>query len=47
MRMSESEVELEPAPLLGEHTAEVLTQDLGLGQAEIRALEKDGAIHCR
>ena len=46
MRMSESEVELEPAPLLGEHPAEVLEQDLGLGQEEIRALEKDGAIHC-
>ena len=46
MRLSESEVGLEPAPLLGEHTAEVLVQDLGLGEEDIRALQKDGAIHC-
>ena len=34
-RMSESEVELVGSPLLGQHTHEVLTGDLGLGDAEL------------
>ncbi|GAA1942593.1 CoA transferase [Nocardioides hwasunensis] len=33
-----------PAPLNGQHTHEVLTE-LGLGPAEIDALEDDGAVH--
>ena len=33
-----------PAPLLGEHTAEVLNEVLGLGAAEIARLAKAGAI---
>ena len=32
-----------PAPLLGEHSAEVLAE-LGLGTEEIAALERDGVI---
>jgi benzylsuccinate CoA-transferase BbsF subunit len=34
-----------PAPLLGEHTAEVLHDWLGLTDAEIAALDADGALH--
>ena len=34
-----------PAPLLGQHTREVLG-DLGYSSAEIEALERDGAVHC-
>ena len=34
-----------PAPLLGEHTREVLG-DLGYSAAEIDALARDGAVHC-
>jgi crotonobetainyl-CoA:carnitine CoA-transferase CaiB-like acyl-CoA transferase len=33
-----------PAPLLGEHTAEVLTEVLGLTQAEVSRLADAGAI---
>jgi crotonobetainyl-CoA:carnitine CoA-transferase CaiB-like acyl-CoA transferase len=33
------------APLLGQHTDEVLRDQLGLGAAEIDALRRDGAIH--
>ena len=33
-----------PAPLLGEHTAEVLTKVLGLSAAEVSRLASDGAI---
>jgi crotonobetainyl-CoA:carnitine CoA-transferase CaiB-like acyl-CoA transferase len=33
-----------PAPLLGEHTHEVLSQVLGLEEAEIAALEYDGVL---
>jgi formyl-CoA transferase len=43
-RMSASEVEIEPSPLLGQHTAEVLSADLGLDENELRALREQGAI---
>lgn len=43
-RMSKSKVPIEPAPLLGEHTTEVLAADLGLTAGEIRALKKEGTI---
>jgi formyl-CoA transferase len=43
-RMSASRVELEAAPLLGRHTADVIRADLGLGEAEIRALREQGVI---
>jgi 2-methylfumaryl-CoA isomerase len=34
------------APLLGEHTEEVLSDLLGLSTAEIGRLERDGVVHC-
>ena len=43
-RMSESEVPIEAAPVLGRHTAEVLASDLGLRDREFRALREQGAI---
>ena len=43
-RMSKSHVAIKPAPLLGEHTDQVLATDLGLSQAEIDALREGGAI---
>ncbi len=38
IHMSESDVEMVRAPLLGEHTAEVLERELGLSPAELNAL---------
>ncbi len=37
-RLSDSEVPLERAPLLGEHSDQILTEDLGLEPEELRAL---------
>ncbi len=36
--------DLRPPPLLGEHSAELLAEFLGLGAAEIEALRRDGVI---
>jgi len=38
IHMSESEVEMVRAPLLGEHTAEILQRELGLTPAEVEVL---------
>lgn len=38
IHMSDSEVEMVPAPLLGEHTGAVLQAELGLSQADLDAL---------
>ncbi|HIG40707.1 MAG: CoA transferase [bacterium] len=43
-KMSKSEVPIQAAPLLGEHTDEVMAQDLGLEEKDIEALRKEGAI---
>ena len=43
-RMSASEVEIERAPLFGEHTNEVLREELGLGEAELAALHEQGVL---
>jgi formyl-CoA transferase len=43
-RMTRSEVPLQAAPLLGQHTDEVLAADLGLGADELRALRERGVI---
>ena len=36
--------EVKPAPLLGEHTAEVLGDWLGLSPGEVEALREDGVV---
>ncbi len=43
-RLSESDVPIDRAPLLGEHTDEVLTEELGLAPEEIRTLRQDGVL---
>jgi len=43
-RMSESSVPMKAAPLLGEHTQEVLSGDLGLSDAALADLRALGAI---
>jgi crotonobetainyl-CoA:carnitine CoA-transferase CaiB-like acyl-CoA transferase len=43
-RLSKSRVEIEPAPLLGEHTAEVLRGELGLDEETIAGLGVSGVI---
>ncbi len=43
-RFSKSEVEITPAPLLGQHTAEVLREDLALSKADLDKLLEQRAI---
>jgi formyl-CoA transferase len=43
-RMSASQVPIERAPLLGEHSDEVLAGELGLGEAELRSLREAGVV---
>jgi formyl-CoA transferase len=43
IKLSASPTAITPAPLLGQHREEIL-KELGYDEAEIRALEKDGAI---
>ena len=43
-RMSESDVPIKAAPLLGEHTREVVAADLGLAPAQVEALAESGVI---
>ena len=42
--MSESAVPVEPAPLLGQHSREVIAADLSLGDEEIDALVQAGVM---
>lgn len=44
IRMSAGEVKLKAAPSLGRHTREVLTEDLGLTDEELRTLREHGAV---
>ncbi len=44
-QLSESEVELKCAPLLGEHTNEVLIKELGLDTNELEELHAQGVVH--
>ena len=46
-RMSESDVDIERAPLLAEHTAQVLRDELNLNDSEITELRNSGAIQIR
>ncbi len=41
-RMSASNVPMQPAPLLGQHTAEVLREELGMDEAELARLAATG-----
>ena len=41
---SESSVEIDAAPSLGQHSSEVLNDDLGLTQKELDDLSKQGVI---
>ena len=43
-RMSESQVQIEAAPMLGEHTDEVLRQELVLSDDQLQELHQDGII---
>ncbi len=43
-RMSESSVPIQAAPLLGQHSREVLAGDVGLGKSELAALIREGVI---
>ncbi len=45
-RMSASEVSIEAAPILGQHTTEVLTQELGLSESELSTLHKNQVVCC-
>ena len=44
VRMSENDVRVEPAPLLGEHNEAVLGDWLGLSEDEIAELKIDGVL---
>ena len=44
IHLSDSDVEMIAAPLLGEHTAEVLANELGLGANELAELEARGVL---
>jgi formyl-CoA transferase len=44
IRMTGSRVELNAAPLLGQHSAEVLSQELGLDAESVRCLHEQGII---
>ena len=44
VKMSASPVELRPAPLLGEHNADVLGRWLGMPENEIESLKADGVL---
>lgn len=44
IHLSDSEVEMVAAPLLGQHTAEVLAEELGLGSEAVTALAAVGTV---
>jgi formyl-CoA transferase len=44
MVLSDSPVEVKASPLLGEHTAEILREVMGCGEAEVAKLRADGVI---
>jgi formyl-CoA transferase len=44
MRLDGVPTKVEPTPLLGEHTSEVLSDWLGLDAAELAQLKQDGIV---
>lgn len=44
IKLSDNDVAVARSPLLGEHTHEILTQVLGLGEEEIAEIEESGAV---
>lgn len=46
-RLSQSEVELRAAPVLGRHTDEVLREDLGLSDSDLSALHASGVVETK
>ena len=42
--LSESPVEITSSPLLGEHTADILREVMGCGDAELEQLRAEGVI---
>jgi formyl-CoA transferase len=44
VQLSDSPTDMVRSPLLGEHNAEVYGKMLGVGQAELEALRRDGVI---
>ncbi|MBI2767300.1 MAG: CoA transferase [Chloroflexi bacterium] len=44
VHLSESEVAMRPAPLLGQHTAAILARELGMDAAAARALAAEGVL---
>lgn len=44
IHLSDSNVAMVAAPLLGEHTAEVLREELGLDHGEVEALSREGVL---
>jgi formyl-CoA transferase len=44
LQLSDSPVDYRPAPLLGEHTADILEHELGFSAEEIAAFAEEGAI---
>ena len=44
MQLSKSPTEVHPAPLLGQHNAEVFKEWLSIGPAELETLKADKAI---
>ena len=44
VKLSDSQADVQPSPLLGEHTEEILKDILGLGEEELQAVWKSGAL---
>jgi formyl-CoA transferase len=44
IRLSDSCVDLQPSPLLGEHSKEILAEQLGMDAEAVRTLQKSGVV---